>query len=142
MIQVNCKKLREDAILPCYAHRGDAGLDLYAVDAMGIGPGEQVMVPTGISMAIPEGYAGLVWDRSGLAAKHGLTVLAGVIDATYRGEIKVVIINLGKQPFHVEKGMRIAQMLIQPIALAEIKELEELDSTKRGEGGFGSTGHR
>jgi len=108
---------------------------------MNISAGERVIVPTGIQMAIPEGYVGLVWDRSGLAAKHSLHCLAGVIDSGYRGEVGVVMINLGKEDFLVEKNMRIAQILIQPVELPSVVEVEDLDDTTRGDGGFGSTGH-
>jgi dUTP pyrophosphatase len=98
-------------------------------------------VKTGLAFAIPSGYVGLIWDRSGLAAKHGLHKLAGVIDAGYRGEVGVVLINHGSESFTVEKGMRVAQMLIQSVERVSLTEVEDLDETKRGEGGFGSTGH-
>lgn len=125
---------------PSYSHPGDAGFDLRAsVDCL-IPPGGRHLVPTGIRLAIPEGYAGLIWDRSGLAAKHGIHCLAGVVDSGYRGEVKVVLQNLGSEPFKVERGLRIAQMLIQPVVRASLVRVESLENSSRGEGGFGSTG--
>jgi dUTP pyrophosphatase len=126
--------------LPEYAHQGDAGFDLYASDNFVLEPMEKKLVTTGIKIEIPEGYVGLIWDRSGLAAKHSLHNLAGVIDSHYRGEIKIVVINLGNETFEITKGMRIAQMLIQPVVSAEIEESGSLSETVRGEKGFGSTG--
>ncbi len=125
---------------PHYAHPGDAGFDLRACEELTIPAGGRVMAPTGFRLAIPAGYVGLVWDRSGLAAKHGIHCLAGVIDSGYRGEVKVVLQNLGDRPFVVERGMRIAQMLIQPVAEAQLTRVESLEESSRGEGGFGSTG--
>ena len=133
-------KRDSDAKLPNYAHEGDAGLDLCAAKAMEIPPGETVMVPTGIRIAIPLGHVGLIWDRSGLATKHKLHTFAGVIDAGYRGEILVAITNFAHQSFPVETGMRIAQMLIQPVERVTVHEVEDLDATTRGEGRMGSTG--
>lgn len=137
---VNIKKLNDGAILPKYARDGDAALDLSSCEENVLRPGEKKIVKTGVSMAIPQGYVGLVWDRSSIAAKHSIHSMAGVIDSGYRGEIMVVMINLGKEDFRIEKGMRIAQMLIQPVSSAVLKEVEELDDTKRGKSGFGSTG--
>lgn len=128
------------AKLPSYAHEGDAGLDLCASKAMTIPPGETVMVPTGIRVAIPEGQVGLIWDRSGLATKHKLHTFAGVIDSGYRGEILVAITNFGASAFTVEAGMRIAQMLIQPVERVTVTEVAALEDTARGEGRMGSTG--
>lgn len=125
---------------PSYAHSGDAGFDLRASADFLIPPGGRHLVPTGIRLAIPEGYAGLIWDRSGLAAKHGIHCLAGVVDSGYRGEVKVVLQNLGSEPFKVERGLRIAQMLIQPVVRASLVRVESLNNSSRGEGGFGSTG--
>lgn len=133
------KKIHPEARLPVYQHRGDAGLDLFSVVDELIAPGEVKAVPTGIRMAIPEGYVGLVWDKSGISLQ-GVHRLAGVVDAGYRGEVRVVLANLGREPFAVRKGMKIAQMLIQPVQAVEIVEAEDLDETSRGEGGFGSTG--
>ena len=125
---------------PFYAHPGDAGFDLRASGALTIPARGRVMVPTGLRFAIPVGYVGLVWDRSGLAARHGITCLAGVIDSGYRGEVKVVLQNLDEEPFEIEKGMRVAQMLIQPVVEAGLVKVESLEDSSRGEGGFGSTG--
>lgn len=140
MIKIKIKKLKETAIIPKYAHEGDAGVDLYSTEDYILKPGERVLVSTGIAMAIPPAYVGLIWDRSGLAAKNSMHVLAGVVDSGYRGEVKVVLINLGNEDFKVTNGMRIAQMLIQPIISADIEESDSLDETSRNEGGFGSTG--
>ena len=128
--------------LPSYAHPGDAGADLVTTVDVRIGPGERVLVPTGIAMALPEGYVGLVHPRSGLAARHGLTVLnsPGTIDADYRGEIRVLLANLGSAAVTITRGMRVAQMVIAPVVRADIVEVASLDNTKRGSGGFGSTG--
>ena len=126
--------------LPKYSHKGDAGFDLYAAEGYILHPMESKLVSTGIKIEIPEGYVGLIWDRSGLAAKHSLHNLAGVIDSHYRGEIRIVVINLGKEIFEITKGMRIAQMLIQPVVNAELIKSDSLSETKRGEKGFGSTG--
>jgi dUTP pyrophosphatase len=125
---------------PDYAHPGDAGFDLRASHEVSIPAGSRVMAPTGLRLAIPAGHVGLVWDRSGLAAKHGIHCLAGVIDSGYRGEVKVVLQNLGGEDFVVERGMRIAQMLIQPVVSVELAQVDNLEESARGEGGFGSTG--
>ena len=134
------KKLHPQATIPQYIRDGDAALDLYSSHGTIIPVGERRLVETGIAMAIPSGFVGLIWDRSGLAAKNGLTMLGGVIDSNYRGEIKIIVHNLGTEPFHVESGMRIAQMLIQPVTQKEIIEVEELDDTVRKSDGFGSSG--
>lgn len=134
------KKITDDAKLPTYAHSTDAGMDLYANEDMLIKSKHQVTVPTGIAMAIPQGYAGLVWDKSGLSSKHSLHNLAGVIDAGYRGEIKVVVHNLSDVDYQVLKGQKIAQLLIQKIEQPTLVEVDELDETTRADGGFGSTG--
>ena len=138
-MKLRVKKIHELAKLPVYGHAGDAGMDLFSVEDLTLEPGQAVPVPTGIQVAISQGYVGLVWDKSGISLK-GVHRLAGVIDSGYRGEIKVVMINLGDEPFVVEKGKKIAQMLIQPVVSAEIIEVDDLDDTSRGEGGFGSTG--
>ncbi len=137
---IRIKKLHPEAQLPKYAGPKEAGLDLYSNEETILQPNERKLISTGIAMAIPEGYAGLIWDRSGMAAKNGLKTMGGVIDSTYRGEIKVIIHNLSSQPFKVEKGIRIAQMLIQKVEQKNIIEVQELDETERGSGSFGSTG--
>jgi dUTP pyrophosphatase len=142
-VRLEIKRLNPDLPLPRYAHPGDAGLDLYAAEDALIAPGERVLVPTGIAVAIPEGYAGFVQPRSGLAIKQGLSLVntPGLIDSHYRGEIKVIAINLDPRvAIAVARGDKIAQLVIQPIARVELTEVDELDETMRGEGGFGSTG--
>ncbi|WP_269584820.1 dUTP diphosphatase [Roseibium sp. Sym1] len=135
-----------DLPLPAYQSELAAGLDLLAaVEApMSLAPGERALVPTGLAMALPAGYEAQVRPRSGLAAKHGVTVLntPGTIDADYRGEVKVILINLGVAPFEIARGERIAQMVIAPVLQARITEVETLSDTERGAGGFGSTGRK
>lgn len=129
--------------LPSYAHEGDAGLDLCAASDVTLGPFERVLVPTGIAVAIPEGHAGFVQPRSGLAARAGLSFVntPGLIDSHYRGEIKLIAINLDPaEPITLKRGEKVAQLVIQPVVRAEIVEADELDETVRGDGGFGSTG--
>jgi dUTP pyrophosphatase len=138
-MQLKVKRIVPQAKLPSYGHPGDAGMDLYAAVDRVLAPGELFAVPTGIKMAIPRGFVGLVWDKSGISLK-GVHRLAGVVDAGYRGEVQIVLINLSGAPFEIKTGMKIAQMLIQPVGEAEVVEAEELDDTSRGEGGFGSTG--
>ncbi len=138
-MKLRVKKIHPEARLPVYQHPGDAGLDLFsAVDEV-LAAGEVKPIPTGIKLAIPEGYVGLVWDKSGISLQ-GVHRLAGVVDAGYRGEVRVVMANLGREPFVIKKGMKIAQMLIQPVAAPDVIEADDLDETSRGEGGFGSTG--
>ena len=134
------QKLHPDAVTPTFAHPEDAGMDLYALEAVVIPPGARVQVPTGIACAIPPGYAGLFWDKSGLSHKRGLKVMGGVIDAGYRGELLVGLMNLGSEPHTLGKGDKITQMLIQKVEHPEFVVVETLDATVRGEGGFGSTG--
>jgi len=133
------KRIHPEAKLPVYGHPGDAGLDLFSVVDRDLAAGEVFAVPTGIQIAVPSGHVGLVWDKSGISLKS-VHRLAGVIDAGYRGEVQVVMINLGRTPFPVRKGMKIAQLLVQPVAAVSIVEVDGLDDTSRGEGGFGSTG--
>ena len=133
------KKIR-DVKTPSYSHKGDAGVDLYAAEEYELKSMEKKVVSTGLKIAIPRGYAGLIWDKSGLAANNSVHNLAGVIDSSYRGEIKVVMINLGKGTFKVTKGMRVAQLLLHPIPEIEFIETETLENTQRNENGFGSTG--
>ncbi len=139
-LEIKVKKIREDAKMPSYAHPGDAGMDLYSIESYIIPPHEKKIVQTGISMEIPEGYFGSIRDRSGLAAKYGIHALGGVIDSGYRGEIGVILINLGKERFEIKKGDKIAQLLIQKIESPKILEVTDLSETSRGVGGFGSTG--
>lgn len=142
IVEIEIKKLSKTAMVPTRANRTDAGLDLYADQDLKLSPGEWKIVKTGIAIALPNGYAGLVLPRSGLAAKAGLTIMnsPGLIDPAYRGEVGVILTNLGKKVFNVESGMRIAQLLITKFEPASLKEVVELDKTDRGDGGFGSTG--
>ena len=137
---IKFKKMDSNAKLPSYANPGDAGMDFYSAENYVLRPNERKTVKTGIAMAIPVGYVGLIWDKSGLASKKGIKTMAGVVDSGYRGEIQIVLHNLGNEDFVVEKDMKIAQMLIQPIHKPRLEEVAELDETKRGDGGFGSTG--
>lgn len=134
------KKLKDGAKVPACAHPGDAGFDLFAVEEVAIHAGKRVLVGTGIALEVPDGFVGLIWDKSGLATTHGLKTLGGVIDAGYRGEIKVGIINLSAEDYTIGAGYKVAQMLIQKVERADIKEVAELSNAIRGEGGFGSTG--
>ncbi len=138
-IEIKFTKIKDHAIIPKYAHPGDAGFDLHAIENYLLNPKEKIIVKTGLRMEIPSGYYGSIRDRSGLAAKHGIHVLAGVVDSGYRGEVGVVLINLGEENFKINKLDRIAQMIIQPHAICDIEEAE-VSETVRGEGGFGSTG--
>jgi len=140
MLTIQVKKLRPDAKLPSYAHTGDAGMDIYAVEDTVVRKGERVAVPTGIAMELPDGYVSLVWDKSGIAFNTGVTTIGGVIDAGYRGEYMIGMVNLGTDDYLFKKGDKIAQVLIQPVVHADVGEVEELSDTSRGTGGFGSTG--
>ena len=134
------KKLDPDAIIPTKANSSDAGYDLYALDGTIVEKNTHRLIKTGISMAIPEGHVGLIWPRSGLAYKHGLDVFAGVIDSGYRGDIGVILFNSQYNSYEISKGDRIAQILIQKVEDYELLEVEDLDSTERNCGGFGSSG--
>lgn len=139
-IQIKQIEGAEDIPLPSYGHPGDAGLDLYAREEVTLLPGERKSIPTSIQMAIPDGYVGLIWEKSGLAFKHGIKTYGGVIDAGYRGEIMIGVMNVGGDPYTFERGHKVAQMLIQKVELVALEVVEKLDDTSRGEGGFGSTG--
>jgi len=138
------KVLRTDpaAQLPAYAHPGDAGMDVRSIEEMTLAPGARALVHTGLVLMLPPDAEAQVRPRSGLALKHGITVLntPGTIDAGYRGEVGVILINLGAEPFVVEKGMKIAQLVVSRVTQAEIVEVASVDETDRGAGGFGSTG--
>jgi dUTP pyrophosphatase len=138
-MELKVKRINNQARLPLYQHKGDAGLDLFSCIDLVLGPGEVKPISTGIKVAIPEGSVGLVWDKSGISLK-GVHRLAGVIDAGYRGEVQVVMANLGREPFVITPGMKIAQLLVQSVETVAVTEVEELDETSRGEKGFGSTG--
>ena len=143
MIELAIRRLRDDAVLPERAYSGDAGLDLAACERVELAPGERATVPTGLAVAIPEGFAGFVQPRSGLAARHGLTVVnsPGLVDSGYRGELRVVLLNTDtSEPFVVEPGMRIAQLVVLPVPELELVEVDELPDSERGADGFGSSG--
>ena len=139
---VKFRKIDPSAILPSYAHPGDAGMDVRSVEELVVESGGRKLVRTGLVMMLPPGYEAQVRPRSGLALKNGVTVLntPGTIDEGYRGEVGVILANLGAEPFRVEKGAKIAQIVIAPCTRAEIVETAEIDETARGTGGFGSTG--
>lgn len=139
-MNIRVKKLHPDAIVPAFAHPGDAGMDLYSVEDIVIQPGERRSVPTGIAIALPDGYVSLVWDKSGVSHKFGMKTLGGVLDSGYRGEYLIGLVNLGQEPFEIKKGQKVAQLLIQKVEHPEIEVVDELDETSRGTGGFGSTG--
>ena len=141
-MKVFFKKLRPEAVLPSYAHPGDAGMDVCSVDQLEIPAGGRQLVKTGLVIILPNGYEAQVRSRSGLALKYGVSVLnsPGTIDEGYRGEVGVILANFGDQPFVVKPGDRIAQIVVSPVQQAEIVETQEIDSTDRGAGGFGSTG--
>jgi len=142
VIELRIKKLREDAVVPARAYDGDAGLDLAACERVELGPGERALVPTGLAVAIPEGYAGFVQPRSGLAARHGISIVntPGLVDSGYRGELKVILLNTdAAEPFVVEPGMRIAQLVVLPVPGLHLVEVEELPESERGVRGFGSS---
>jgi dUTP pyrophosphatase len=142
VIELPIQRLRQDAVLPERAYAGDAGLDLAACDRHELAPGERALVGTGLAVAIPEGYAGFVQPRSGLAARHGISVVnsPGLVDSGYRGELRVVLLNTdAREPFVVEPGMRIAQLVVLPVPELEPVVLEELPRSERGVRGFGSS---
>ena len=144
MIELPVLRLRDDAVVPEQAYAGDAGLDLAACERVELGPGERATVGTGLAVAIPDGHAGFVQPRSGLAAKHGITIVntPGLVDSGYRGELKVVLLNTDRrEPFVVEPGMRIAQLVVLPVAAVAPREVGELPASERGERGFGSSAH-
>lgn len=140
-MRVALRRLDDGVPLPAYAREGDAGLDLCAAETVTLAPGARALVPTGVAVAIPPGYAGLVLPRSGVALRHGVTVLnaPGLIDAGYRGEVKVLLVNHDHEPATFTRGDRIAQLVIQPVAHARLDVVDHLPASERGGGGFGST---
>ena len=144
MTKILIKRLSKEVSLPRYETNGSSGMDLAAnIDAnINIDPGKTAIIPTGLALSIPKGFEVQIRPRSGLAAKQKISVLntPGTIDADYRGEIKIILINLGQETFKVEKGLRIAQMVVCPVVQAQLKEVDDLNETERGKGGFGSTG--
>ncbi|KKQ46610.1 MAG: Deoxyuridine 5'-triphosphate nucleotidohydrolase [Candidatus Moranbacteria bacterium GW2011_GWD2_37_9] len=139
-MKIQIKKLNPDAKIPQFALAGDVGMDLYSVAELILKPGERISCPTGIAIKIPDGYAALIWDKSGPSHKFGIKTLGGVIDSNYTGEYLVGLVNLGKEDFKIEKGQKIAQVLFQKVEIPEIEEVDELEQTVRGNGRFGSTG--
>ena len=142
MIELPIQRVRPDAVVPERAYAGDAGLDLSACDRVELGPGERALVGTGLAVAIPEGHAGFVQPRSGLASRHGITIVntPGLVDSGYRGELRVILLNTDREhPFVVEPGMRIAQLVVVPLAVLQAAEVEELPESERSLRGFGSS---
>lgn len=141
-MKISVKRLDRELPVPAHSHSGDAGVDLYTAIDFRLQPNERLLVPTGLAVAIPEGYVGLVCPRSGLAIKKGIGVVngPGVVDAGYRGEVKVALINHGLDEVEFARGSRIAQMLVMPVVVQDLIEVDELPATDRGTGGFGSTG--
>jgi dUTP diphosphatase len=144
VIELPFRRLRADAQLPTRAYEGDAGMDLTACERVELGPGQRAIVPTGVAVAIPRGYAGYVQPRSGLAARHGISIVnaPGLVDSGYRGEILVNLLNTDRrESFVVEPGMRIAQLVVLPVPPVEPVEVDELPASERGERGHGSSAH-
>lgn len=141
-METSFTRLDTELPVPRRAHPGDAGLDLFARVDVTLGPGERALVPTGIAVAIPEGFAGFVVPRSGLAIREGIGVVngPGLVDAGYRGELKVILINHGHEPVRFTRGERIAQLVVVPVSMGAFVEVDELPASRRGAGGFGSTG--
>lgn len=138
--KIKVKKLQEGARLPYRASAHDAGADLFCLDAFTLAPGERKLIPTGLAIEIPPGYYGRVAPRSGLAVKQGIDTMAGAVDSGYRGHLQVLLVNLGYEPVSFEAGTRIAQLIIERIAVCDFAWAEELSDTERGTGGFGSSG--
>ncbi|MFC1663347.1 dUTP diphosphatase [Patescibacteria group bacterium] len=139
-MKIKVKKLHPDAKLPMYSLPGDAGLDLNCLEELTIKAGERQQIRTGLAIELPPGYCALVWDKSGLSHNHGLVTLGGVFEYTYRGEYKLMLLNTSANDHHFNKGDKVAQLLIQPIATAEVEEVDELSPSPRQDRGFGSTG--
>jgi len=139
-LELKIKKIDSAAKLPLRAHSYDAGIDIFSLDRIVVEPGKRVSIRTGISIEIPEGYVGLVWDKSGIAIKEGLKTIGGVIDSAYRGEVLIGMVNIGINNYVFEKGHKVAQLLIQKVEFPEIIEVSELSNSSRGDKGFGSTG--
>jgi len=141
-LKIKVKKLKDDAKIPTHGHPGDAGMDFYAVEDVVFAPGKQARVHTGIAIEIPENHVGLIWDKSSISFNLGLKVMGGVIDSSYRGEVIMNLLNTGEREVVIEKGHKIAQMLIQKFEHCDIVETDELSDTIRSDGREGSTGHK
>lgn len=139
-MELKIEKVHPEAKIPVRAYEGDAGMDLFSVEEVSIAPGANYAVATGLKMAIPAGYAGFVWDKSGLALKQRIKTMAGVIDANYRGEVKVVLLNLNTEPYLVEKGSKVGQLVVTKVEFPVAVEGSVNEATSRGEKGFGSSG--
>jgi len=139
-MELKVKRLSKDTPLPAIAYLGDAGFDLYARGGITLAPGERAKIPSGIALEIPTGYVGLIWDKSGVSNNHGLKTLGGVVDASYRGEVMVGVVNLGSEPYTFNAGEKVAQLLIQKVEHPTFVEVDELGDTHRGTAGFGSSG--
>lgn len=139
-MKIKIKKIHPDAKIPQFALAGDVGMDLYSIVDVVMKPGEKISCPTGIAIKIPEGFAALIWDKGGPAHKFGIKTLGGVFDSNFTGEYVIIMVNLGKEEYVIEKGQKIAQVLFQKIEIPEIEEVNELEETNRGAGAFGSTG--
>ena len=139
-MKLKIKRLHPDAVVPKYAHPGDAGMDLYTIETVVLAPGERKSIPLGIAIELPPGYVALVWDKSGLSHKHGLKQFGGVIDSCYRGEYHVGVMNLSDKEFKFEKGDKVAQLLIQRVEEAEFEEVDALSDSPRGDKWLGSSG--
>ncbi|MFZ2193002.1 MAG: dUTP diphosphatase [Candidatus Moraniibacteriota bacterium] len=139
-MKIQIKKIDQDAIIPKFSQIGDVAMDLFSSEDVVLTPGQRISCKTGVAIKIPEGYAGLIWDKSGPSHKFGIKTLGGVFDSNYTGEYLIGLINLSQENFEIKKGQKIAQVLFQKIEIPEIEEVEELEKTNRGEGAFGSTG--
>ncbi len=139
-MKLKIKKTRPEAILPSYAHPGDVGLDMFSLEDYDLKPGERRVFFVGFALEFSEGYAAIVKDKGSLPVKGGVHTMGGVYDAGYRGEYNVILVNLGKEVYHISKGDKLAQLVIFPVEIAELEEADELSETSRGEGRFGSTG--
>lgn len=139
-MKLKLQQVHPSAVVPTYANPGDAGMDLHTVERIVLRPGGSALVATGVAVALPRGFVGLIWDKSGIATKHSLKVMGGVIDEGYRGEIKVGLINLGNRRVVLDPAQKIAQMLIQKVQRVSVQTVGSLSATRRGSKGFGSSG--
>ncbi len=139
-MKIQIKKLHPDAKIPGFAQAGDVGMDMFSVEEIKIKPGQRAEIHTGVALVLPEGYAGLIWDKTGPAIGHGMKILGGVFDNNYTGEYILCLVNLGQEDYTIEKGQKVAQLLIQKVENPEVEEINELPKTNRGNGRRGSTG--
>ncbi len=139
-IKIKVKKLHPEAVMPKFALAGDAGMDLFSVEDIELESGQRASCRTGVAIKVPENHVGLVWDKSGPSHKYGVKTLGGVLDSNYTGELLVGLVNLSQEKFIIRRGQKIAQLLIQKIEVPEVEDVDDLEETNRGAGGFGSTG--